>query len=347
MKKLIDLLEDKELQKRYEGILKIVQGPGDLYLFNYTDECQHRGLWDDVTILCRGVMIDKKTKEVAARPFEKFFNWHEYKQEIPEEPFVVTEKVDGSLGILYRHDGQYFLATRGSFTSVEAKRGTRLLRESLGEQQLPEEYTFLFEIILSDAGSTVVKYDFDGLFLLGVINRHTGEELPQEMLSEWTNRFGWRLPKRYMFGTKEEVHASRASLPADLEGYVLRFQSGLRLKLKSEAYLAVLRSSLGLSRSKVITALSQGEKEYQALLEQTPEELIPFAEKIAAEVREQVARCNEEAKLWFEKAPRETRKDFALWVQQNVPAEYKGALFMMLDGRTPSWYEKIANPTNV
>jgi RNA ligase len=341
IQKLVELHHAGELQKRYANLIKIVQGPEDLLLFNYTDECQQKGAWDDITTLCRGVILHAKTKEVVARPFEKFFNWHEYRQEIPEEPFTVSEKVDGSLGILYRHQGKYSLATRGSFTSVEAKRGTELLQASLGDKQLPDELTFLFEIILSNAGSTVVKYDFDGLYLLGVLNRHTGEELSPDESDEWAKKFTWKTPKRYPFATKEEVLASRAALPADLEGYVLRFQSGLRLKLKSEAYLAVLRASLGLSRNKVITALSQGEKVYQALLEQTPEELVPYAEKIAAEVRVQVAKYNQDALTFFEKAPKEGRKEFAMWVQQNAPAELKGALFMMLDGKTPRWYDMI------
>ena len=125
------------------------------------------------------------------------------------------------------------------------------------------------------------------------------------------------------------------------EGLSLRW--GLRrLKLKSEAYLAVLRASLGLSRNKVITALSQGEKAYQELLAQTPEELLPYAEKIAAEVTAQVARYNQEVKEWFAKAPREGRKEFAMWVQQHAPPELKGALFMMLDGKTPRWYDMIS-----
>ena len=342
VQKLIELYDSGELQKRYANLIKVVQGPEDLLLFNYTDECQQRGAWDEITTLCRGVIVHAKTREIIARPFEKFFNWHEYKQEIPEEPFTVSEKVDGSLGILYRLQDQYALATRGSFTSVEAKRGTELLRASLGDHKLPEDLTFLFEIILSNAGSTVVKYDSDGLFLLGVLNRHTGEELSPDEVEAWTTRLPWRAPKRYTFATKEAVLATRATLPADLEGYVLRFQSGLRLKLKSEAYLAVLRASLGLSRNKVITALSLGEKAYQELLAQTPEELLPFAEKIAAEVVAQVESYNRDAKSWYEKAPKEGRKEFALWVQQNAPPELKGALFMMLDGKTPRWYDMIS-----
>jgi RNA ligase len=339
---LIKLYQTGELQKRYTNLIKVVQGPEDLLLFNYTDECQKRGAWDEITTLCRGVIVHAKTYEVVARPFEKFFNWHEHQQEIPEEPFTVSEKVDGSLGILYRQQGQYSLATRGSFTSIEAKRGTELLRASLSDQALPDELTFLFEIILAESGSTVVKYGADGLFLLGVLNRHTGEELSPSEVESWTSRLPWKLPKRYSFANKEEVLASRASLPADLEGYVLRFQSGLRLKLKSEAYLAVLRASLGLSRNKVITALSQGEKVYRELLAQTPEELLPYAEKIATEVTMQVEKYNQEAKECFAKAPKEGRKEFALWVQQNAPPELKGALFMMLDGKTPSWYDRIS-----
>jgi RNA ligase len=329
MEKLIELLCSEKQQKHYEGIIKIVQGPGDLYLLSYTDECQRRGLWDEVTLASRGLIIDKTSREVAALPFRKFFNWHEYTDEIPGGPFVVTEKIDGSLGVLYRHDGEYWLATRRSFDSIEAKRGTALLRSSLGQEKLPEEFTFLFEIVLSDAGSSIVKYETDGLYLLSIIDRHSSDELPHTELESWADRFGWKLPMAYKFSTLEEVHAASTSLPADFEGYVIRFPCGLRLKLKSETYLALLRASLGLSKKKVLNALSLGESNFQALLEQTPEELRPFAEKIAAEERARAAKVDDEVGEWFSKAPKDSRKVFALWIRRNAPEEYTDALFRM------------------
>ena len=38
----------------------------------------------------------------------------------PKEQFIPFEKKDGSMGTLYRHNGEYKVATRGSFYSDQA-----------------------------------------------------------------------------------------------------------------------------------------------------------------------------------------------------------------------------------
>ena len=62
--------------------------------------------------------------------WEKFFNLEERPETalpaLPPGPFEVFEKVDGSLGILYHAGDGPALASRGSFTSDQALRGTRL-----------------------------------------------------------------------------------------------------------------------------------------------------------------------------------------------------------------------------
>lgn len=76
----------------------------DVRIFNYTQVCQYEKAWDDVTRNCRGLIMNVKTGEVLARPFPKFFNYQEHLANgwpIPDGEPVITEKMDGSLGILY------------------------------------------------------------------------------------------------------------------------------------------------------------------------------------------------------------------------------------------------------
>ena len=56
---------------------------------------------------------------------ERFFNLGENKECLPEafpwhEPYEIYEKMDGWLGVLYRKDGDYHVASRGSFHSSGA-----------------------------------------------------------------------------------------------------------------------------------------------------------------------------------------------------------------------------------
>ena len=42
-------------------------------IFNYTAKCQYDGVWNDITMKCRGLIMSQDG-EIIARPFEKFFN---------------------------------------------------------------------------------------------------------------------------------------------------------------------------------------------------------------------------------------------------------------------------------
>jgi RNA ligase len=94
------------LEKYYEnGLLHKQTHPTlDLTIWNYTPKVQYERLWDDITIQCRGLVTNSKG-EIVARPFKKFFNYEEHKPEdIPNENYVVYEKMDGSLGILFYYE---------------------------------------------------------------------------------------------------------------------------------------------------------------------------------------------------------------------------------------------------
>ena len=98
-----------------------VKGAGDLLLFSYTSAAQYAGRWNFLEQVSRGLILQAKTGEVVARPFDKFFNWGEGGRKAPYTAHIVTvmEKLDGSLGILYRDNG-YKVATRGSFPATPA-----------------------------------------------------------------------------------------------------------------------------------------------------------------------------------------------------------------------------------
>jgi RNA ligase len=75
-----------------------------LSIYNYSRECQYNGMWDDITLNCRGLVLDTEGN-VIAKPFPKFFNYEEHTtNEIPNENFEVYEKMDGSLGILFYYE---------------------------------------------------------------------------------------------------------------------------------------------------------------------------------------------------------------------------------------------------
>jgi RNA ligase len=96
----------EKLETYYQnGLLSKQKHPNhDLFIWNYTPRVQYDRLWDDITIQCRGLVTNSKG-DIIARPFKKFFNYDEHKPEdIPNEEYVVYEKLDGSLGILFYYE---------------------------------------------------------------------------------------------------------------------------------------------------------------------------------------------------------------------------------------------------
>jgi hypothetical protein len=47
-----------------------------LVIWNYSEKVQYEGLWDELTLMCRGLITDN-TGKVIVKPFGKFFNYEE------------------------------------------------------------------------------------------------------------------------------------------------------------------------------------------------------------------------------------------------------------------------------
>ena len=135
-----------------------------LSIWNYTPEVQYREIWDDITLQSRGLVTDNEGN-VVARPFKKFFNIEEGKHN-PTEEFEVFEKMDGSLGVLFNYKDEWILATRGSFTSEQSKKGYELLKKYPIEK-LDKNNTYMFEILFTENRIVVDYGDYEGLVLLG------------------------------------------------------------------------------------------------------------------------------------------------------------------------------------
>jgi RNA ligase len=101
-----DIMNLETLHKyKEDGLLMSQTHPTlPLTIWNYTQKVQYEGLWDEVTMACRGIITDDSTGEVLVRPFPKFFNYEEAvgKSMIPTKGdyVYIQEKMDGSLIIV-------------------------------------------------------------------------------------------------------------------------------------------------------------------------------------------------------------------------------------------------------
>lgn len=239
------------------GKLKIYESKGLLYsqvhptlplsIWNYTDKVQWEGLWDEITLQCRGLIIDNDNNVILARPFKKFFNLSENKTTITDE-YEIFEKLDGSLGILFFYAENWILASRGSFTSEQAIRGKELLDKYTDYDLLDKNNTYCFEIIYK-SNKIVVDYgNFEGCILTAIFNTETGEE---------QSLFGHASVKSYNLETPlDKLHKVIKNTD---EGYVIRFSNGERCKIKGAEYLRLHKMMSEMSTTAIWEYLRNGD----------------------------------------------------------------------------------------
>ncbi len=338
---LDEIMNRRELIRRLDaGYVRSQQHPTDsLTIFNYTNKTQFDNEWDDVTEQCRGLIINLYSEEVVSRPFRKFHNWEQMppvvQADLLKQKAVPLIKWDGSLGILYRlHTGEYAIATRGSFTSPQAKHATELLRECYAEFEPIMGLTYLFEIVFPENRIVVDYKDMDDLVLLAVIDTETGGTLPPGPY-DWPGP--WNEPLT-QFETLADVLA--APQRENEEGFVVWFpKSDMRVKWKFDEYKRLHRILTNTSSLSVWEALSSGQS-LDAIIEHVPDEFYHWVKGIVHGLRHAFADIETDARDeydWIMKRVRrpeedvtKRRKEFALLACESP---YKDVLFGLYDGK--------------
>lgn len=261
LSKFDELVEQKLLRKVEKG---------NLVLYNYTDLCVYERAWNDYTRVARGIIFDKTTGELVAKPFPKFFNLGEmpetYLTSLPDEPYEVTEKVDGSLGIIFHYNNEWHVATRGSLSSDQAIKAKEMLPKYRMDKA-SVKCTYLVEIVYPE-NKIVVNYgDKEELVLLGIYNNEFQEEL---RIFEWAAILKMRAVKNFNYSIGQMIELQK-TIPKDEEGFVVRYESGLRVKIKGAEYMRIHKIISQLSPLSAWECMTNGvvNKDY---LTQIPEE---------------------------------------------------------------------------
>ena len=303
------------------GYVKVNQHPTeDLFIYNYSETAQFESVWNELTLQCRGLILDGAGR-VVARPFPKFFNLEELvNKPIPNLPFEVYEKMDGSLGISYWVDNEVFIATRGSFISEQAVKANELLntKYAAAKAQLNPAITYLFEIIYPQ-NRIVVNYGTEeALVLLAMIDTATGKELPLVDI-------GFPVVKKYDGLT--DLKALKALEVENKEGFVVKFSNGFRLKVKFAEYVRIHRIVMQVSSISIWENL-MAKASFKELLERVPDEFYTWVKVTKVRLEAEFLTIENIAKSEYKELA--TRKETALYFQT---CRYPKILFMMLDGK--------------
>jgi len=314
-----------------EGYVSMQKHPiRDYFIYNYTKTAQYKWLWNDATMKCRGLIMDYHGN-IIANPFEKFFNLEELdakEQPIPNEPFEVYEKVDGSLGILYWIDDVPAIATRGSFVSEQAQEGTRMLLEDYRHtfDKLDKSKTYLFEIIYPDNRIVIDYGKTRELKLLAIRDTETGKEFPLEDI-------GFPMVKKYDgindFRKLKELEEDNK------EGFVIKFKSGFRMKVKFEEYKRLHRIFTNISNKSIWETLKDG-GDFKEIIERVPDEFHIWLDKTKDDLLRQYKIIEDVSKYKY-KSPEKfnSMREFAEYTNKQP---HPTILFKIKDGKDYSEY---------
>ncbi|MFJ6780201.1 AAA family ATPase [Streptomyces yangpuensis] len=344
-----------------------------LSIYTYTRTAQYERVWNEVTTRCRGLVADDETGAIVALPLPKFFNVGEhesgqpYAPALPDEPFEVYDKVDGSLAIVFHYAGRWRVASKGSFISAQAVWAQRRL-DGADTAALHPGTTYLAEILYPQNRIVVDYGDRRDLVLLAAFGPD-GTEVPlAEAAPHWEGIGSvvtvWpAMPLGELLALAESntLPGGSAASGMDAEGFVLRFASGVRAKAKLSEYVRLhkvltgvtardiwrghgVQRFAGLPAKQVAQSLNctvadieaSGGKPLDALLEQVPDEFDHWVREVIAGLEEAAARHEraiDEAYAGLADLTAD-RGAFARAVAKLPDRTVRPAMFMRLDGRS-------------
>lgn len=284
---------------------------------------------------CRALVLDSRDWSVVAKSFDRFFNWGEVAEEMSLfdfSSFMVEEKCDGSLVVIYYFENSWRINTRGSFAQdlLEFQSFTweQGILHALGVQSLSDldnfldrNFTYIGEFC-SPWNKIVRQYSNPVVFLLTMFS--SVEEQDVTFVDTHCPKIMVR-PQRYHFESIDSIQEwlqNEAETDPTFEGVVIRDIHNRRWKIKNPRYLAL--HSLRGNGSNVFNpkhllpfVLNGEEDELLQYFPEVKEAFYCLKSKVKADYAELL-------ELYLDHKDIEGQKDFALLVKDK---RYSGLLF--------------------
>ncbi len=251
--------------------------------FNYADNfffnSINRGLdisqcpkWTAQLRICRGITFNNDTGELVSFPPEKMFNVGEYEdgkisrfaKKFVEVPSQISEKIDGILiqAFYDKNSDEVLFGTRSvldqdgnSYIDTARSLAKRTGRFSMLKDLLKDNKSVAFELIDPNHRVVIGYGKKSALVLHHVRDLKTLKTLDYKEMQVLAKKLGFLSPKIEKFDSFEEILDSRKSLRKDLEGYVVRFEDGSAIKVKTNSYFEKLKGLRNLSYSAIAESI--------------------------------------------------------------------------------------------
>lgn len=296
----------------------------------------------------RGLVLEKGTWDIAAKGFNRFYNLGENPDEFKGfdwKNFTCTEKVDGSLMLVYHYNNEWHLNTSGSFGFGECNSCGKSWRDlfwtTLGVKPedifLEPHLTHVFELCTLQ-NKVVRYYPKPTIYLLGLFRKPDGSEVDASELDDYVkfintrNKINIQRPETYHFKSEDEIMAflkEKENTDKTYEGVVIRDHKNIRAKVKSATYVAIhhmMDNGNIFNPARQVPLVLAGETDeifvaMKEMIEQTPD-LKARIEQTKAEVNVEWEKLLD---VWKEHHAIVDQKAFALAIKDKTP--FTGILF--------------------
>lgn len=351
-KTCLEMWVEKLNKKEYINILKYLQinQLNTMVLIRYgnyadvfggEDEITNDTFWNMYNGIyneCRSVVIDLEKEIIVLSPFKKFRNVDETEEnklenilkEISGAKCVeITDKLDGSMQSA-RYVPEYGHIVMSGSQAIDVENSWRLQEgyNMLSESHIKmlkdnPESTFIFEYIsMKDAHVVCYKEEQEGLYLIGIRNCHTGEQLSYADVIRCANRYNIRSTTIFTKTMDEVLQEVKTSKSNEKEGFVISID-GRMVKLKVDDYVGIHKilskiSSINL----IIKHIADGQ--YDDLIAKVPQAYRSRIDSVVNLVFSYIHEMQLEVEKWYELAPKEDKKTFMIWCGENINQKYLG-----------------------
>ena len=297
----VDMNLLRELQER--KLLRAVKHRDlPLLVWNYSKTCQYDSAWGDYPILrqCRGLVTDLEG-DVKLRCYPKMFNYEEHHvSELPmgAKNITIEKKLDGSLLVFGKVDGQVVFTTRGSFYSDQCLLAQKVFYELYDESWVEEGKTYLGEIV-GPSNRIVNRYEKDTLILHGILDTETGLDSSTEFPFQWVESYP---VEGEIFGPELYKKLKELNIKNE-EGFIIKVHEPetptWMCKIKFKDYLNHHKLIFNTSSISIWETFLYG-KDFGDLIETLPDELYAWMDQMKAKLLAQFAEIEASARASME-----------------------------------------------
>lgn len=317
---------------RYGNYSNVFDGENEVSFDIFWD--LHDGFYRE----CRSVVINIRKDELVLVPFRKFRNLNEGAETSYEniqermktaKCIEFSNKLDGSMQSARFYDSEFVMSGSQSLDRDNSWRladGYRMLTENDNYLTMLKEHadkTFIFEYI-SARDAHVVKYDKEGLFLIGIRDVNTGEEASYKEILEYASRYG-TLTTEVFDKTLDQIIAELDDKKSsEAEGFVVNID-GYKVKIKYNDYVYMHKMLSAISSVNLIIQ-SIADDRFDDLIAKVPSAYRDRVMKIAEIVYKYKSETEKTINETFAKAPKDDKKEFMIWVSENADQKIRGYL---------------------